>query len=70
MENKTFKIIDKSGRSGKPYKFSEKHIRDFWDLLEEDWNGQKLEDFLEDSYIGDVWETRDAKIECVKIINN
>lgn len=70
MENKTFKVTDKSGRSIKPYKFSEEHIREYWDLLDEGWDGQTLEDYLNTSYIGDIWENREAKIECIKITNN
>lgn len=57
MEKKTFKATDKSGRSINPYTFDKEH----WDLLEEGWNEQTL---------GDVWETREIKMECIKIINN
>jgi hypothetical protein len=70
MEKKTFKLTDKSGRSIKPYVFDKEHIEENWDLLEEDWNEQTLGDYLDESYIGDVWETSEVKIECIKIINN
>jgi hypothetical protein len=39
-------------------------------LFEEGWNEQTLGDYLDESYIGDVWETREIKMECIKIINN
>ena len=58
---KTFKVTDKSGRSIKPYTFDKEHIKEHWDLLEEGWNEQTL---------GDVWETREIKMESIKIINN
>ena len=61
MGKKTFKVTDKSGRSIKPYTFDKEHIKEHWDLLEEGWNEQTL---------GDVWETREIKMECIKIINN
>lgn len=67
---KTFKVTDKSGRSIKPYTFDKEHIKEHWDLLEESWDEQTLGDYLDESYIGDVWETREIKMECIKIINN
>ena len=69
MENKTFKIIDKSGRSAKAYTFSKEHIEQFFDLLDEDWDDETLGDYLNTSYIGDIWENRELKIECIKITN-
>lgn len=67
-EKKYFSIIDKTGRSSKPYKLDKAHIENSWDLSEEDWTSdQTLEDFLEDCYIGDVWETRTEQIECISI---
>ena len=68
MEKKTFKVTDKSGRSIKPYTLDKNHIEQFFDLSEEGWNDQTLEDYLSDSYIGDIWETREQKIECTKIL--
>jgi len=67
-EEKYFSVTDKSGRSVKPYKLDKTHIQKHWDLDEEDWDTEKtLGDFLEDCYIGDIWNTRTEKIECVAI---
>ena len=70
MENKTFKVTDKSGRSAKAYTFGKEHIEQFFDLLDEGWDDETLEDYLNTSYIGDIWENRELKIECIKITNN
>ena len=66
---KKFKVTDKSGRSLKSYTFSKEHLENCFDLLDEDWNEQTLEDFLNESYIDDIWENREVKIECTKITN-
>jgi len=67
-EEKYFSVTDKTGRSMKPYKLDKTHIEKTWDLSEEDWDTeQTLGDFLEDSYIGDTWNTRTEKFECIAI---
>jgi hypothetical protein len=67
-QEKYFSVTDKTGRSAKPYKLDKTHIQKHWDLDEEDWDGeQTLGDFLEDCYIGDTWNTRTVKFECVAI---
>jgi len=65
---KHFSVTDKSGRSMKPYKLTKSQIEKNWDLDEEDWDTeQTLRDFLDSCYIGDTWNTRTEKIECVSI---
>jgi hypothetical protein len=65
---KHFLITDKTGRSMKPYKLDITHIQKHWDLTEMDWDDeQSLGDFLEDCYIGDIWNTRTEKIECISV---
>jgi len=65
-QKKLFEVIDKSGRSAKPYIFSRAHIEKHWDLDEEDWDGEvTLGDFLEDCETGDEWNTRTEKIKCI-----
>lgn len=67
-EEKYFSVTDKTGRSMKPYKLDMTHIKKTWDLSEEDWDTeQTLGDFLEDCYIGDTWNTRTEKFECIAI---
>jgi hypothetical protein len=52
----------------KPYKFDKQHIEKNWDLSETDWDTEKsLEEFLDNCYIGDTWNTRTIKIECFGI---
>jgi hypothetical protein len=64
-QKKLFEVIDKSGRSAKPYIFSRAHIEKHWDLDEEDWDSEvTLGDFLEDSRKGDEWNTQTEKIRC------
>ena len=65
---KYFSVTDKTGRSMKPYKLSKSHIQKHWDLTEEDWDTEEtLEDFLDSCYIGDTWNTRTEKFECISI---
>jgi hypothetical protein len=65
---KYFLVTDKSGRSNKPYKLDKQHIEKTWDLSETDWDTEKsLEEFLDNCYIGDIWNTRTEKIECFGI---
>ena len=65
---KHFLVTDKTGRSMKPYKFDKQHIEKNWDLSEADWDTEKsLEEFLDNCYIGDTWNTRTEKIECIGI---
>jgi hypothetical protein len=67
-QEKYFAVTDKTGRSMKPYKLNKTHIEKNWDLSEQDWDNEKtLGDFLEDCYIGDVWNTRTEKFECIAI---
>lgn len=68
-EEKYFAVTDKTGRSTKPYKLDKTHIEQNWDLDETDWDSEEtLGDFLEDCYIGDTWNTRTEKIECIAIM--
>lgn len=68
LKKKEFLVTDKSGRSIKPYKLDKEHIEKNWDLSDEDWDGKEtLGEFLDDCYIGDVWETQTEKIECFSI---
>lgn len=65
---KEFLVTDKSGRSAKPYKMDIDHIKKHFDLDDMDYNTeQTLRNFLEESYIGDVWNTADLKIKCIGI---
>jgi len=67
-EEKYFKVLDKSGRSSKPYLLDKTHIQNTWDLSEEDWDTEKtLGEFLDNCYIDDVWNTQDVKITCHSI---
>ncbi len=66
-EEKYYLWTDKSGRGEKSVELTKTHIEDTWDLDEEDYNDVTLGDYLEDSYIGDVWETITEKLECIKI---
>ena len=68
QEEKYFAVTDKTGRSMKPYKLIKTHIEKTWDLTDEDWDTEEsLGDFLEDCYIGDTWNTRTEKFECIMI---
>lgn len=64
---KKFNIIDKSGRSAKPYNnITEEHIRKHWDVFEEDqYSGVSLYDFLEDCIEGDEYNTNEVTIICI-----
>jgi hypothetical protein len=66
-EDKYYLWTDKSGRGEKPHKLSKTNIENTWDLEETDWFDKTLREFLEESYIGDVWETRTEKLECIGI---
>lgn len=67
-EEKYFAVTDKTGRSARPYKLDKTHIENHWDLDEIDWDTEEtLGEFLEDCYIGDTWNTRTEKIECIAI---
>lgn len=56
FKQKQFLVTDKSGRSMESYKLSKKHIKTYWD------NEESLSDFIENSKIGDQWNTQDIKI--------
>jgi len=68
-KKKSFQVTDRSGRSAKPYRLDGEHIKNTWDLEEQDDSTEKtLEDFLEECFIGDVWDTsNDVRIECIEI---
>lgn len=66
-EEKYYLWTDKTGRGERPIELTKTHIENTWDLDEEDDFDQTLGDYLEDSYIGDVWETREEKLECIRI---
>lgn len=65
---KYFTWTDKTGRGELPIEITETHIRNTWDLDEEDDNDISLENYLDDCYIDDIWETRTEKLVCIKII--
>ena len=68
MTKKIFKVTDRTGRSAKPYRLDSEHIKKTWDLEEQDDNTeQTLGDFLEECFIGDIWNTTDIRIECVEV---
>lgn len=60
-DNKKYMFIDLSGRGIKS-KLTDKHIRNTWDLSEISDNDQVLSDFLDNSDIGDTWETDSIKL--------
>jgi len=60
--SKDFRIKDKSGRDGIAYVQIESLLQQ---ENEEDWNGKLLHDFVEESDIGDTWETHNIEIECI-----
>lgn len=65
---KIFLVRDKTGRSHKPYKLDKISIEKFWDLSEEDWDSeQRLSDYLNESDIGDIWNTGTEKFQCISI---
>lgn len=67
-EGKKFLVTDMSGRGTKPVVLGLKHIKQNWDLTEEDWDTEEtLGDFLENCELGDVWKTNSEKIECVDV---
>lgn len=62
-----FLVIDKSGRSAKPYNLSEEHLRKRWDLKETDHNTEiTLEEYLDNCNIGSKWRTNSIEIICCK----
>ena len=67
VEEKHYLWRDKTGRGEKPVKLTASHILKTWDLEETDWNDVRLGDYIENSYIGDVWETTSEKLECIGI---
>ncbi len=66
-EEKYYLWNDKTGRGEKPMKLSKSHIEKTWDLEKTDWFDVPLSEYLEESYIGDVWETQTEKLECIGI---
>jgi hypothetical protein len=68
-KKKIFQVTDRTGRSAKPYIFDGEHIKNTWDLEEEnDSTGQTLEEFLEECEVGEFWDNgNDVRIECVEI---
>ncbi len=63
---KSFMVIDKSGRSAKPYTLSESHIRKTWDLEKTDENSEMpLGEFLDECMPGDTWRTNSVKVTCI-----
>jgi hypothetical protein len=67
---KEFLVSDKSGRSAKPYKLDDIHIKKHWNLSENDWNTEeKLSDFLDRCDVGDSWCTNSEEIECINVEN-
>ena len=67
IPEKYFNIHDKTGRGISAYDIPLSHIQETWDLEEEDYNDKSLADFLEECYVGDAWESRTERIECVSI---
>jgi hypothetical protein len=68
MEEKYYVWTDKSGRGEKPIKLSKSHIEKTWDLSETDYFDVTLQDYLENSYVDDVWETTTERLECVEMV--
>jgi hypothetical protein len=66
-EEKYYLATDKTGRGEKPIKLTRTQIENNWELDEVDWFDVPLGEYLEESYIGDVWETRTEKLECIEI---
>ena len=67
-KKKIFQVTDRSGRSAKPYRLDGEHIKNTWDLEEQDDSTeQTLKDFLEECYCGEFWNTNDIRIECIEV---
>ena len=67
-KKKIFQVTDRTGRSAKPYRLDGEHIKNTWDLEEQDDSTeQTLKDFLEECYCGEFWNTNDIRIECIEI---
>ncbi len=64
---KYYLSTDKTGRGEKPIKITKTQIENKWDLSELSWFDVPLGEYLEESYIGDVWENRTEKLECIEI---
>lgn len=65
ISEKEFLVYDLSGRSTKPYRLDKEHIERTWDLDEEDDDEVILKDYLDDSEVGDEWETNSVKMVCL-----
>jgi hypothetical protein len=65
---KKFLVTDKSGRSSKLYILSQRHIETTWDTKQLDDNEEiTLSNFLKQCNLGDIWQTRTAIIQCIKV---
>jgi len=60
-----FIVTDKSGRSVKPYILNAEQLKRTWKLSSVDDDDIPLEDFVDMSVDGDIWETSSIKIQCV-----
>ncbi len=69
-EEKYFIWRDKTGRGEESDEISASKILATWDISEEDDNGITIEEFVNDCYIDDKWETRTEELECVSIREN
>jgi hypothetical protein len=68
LEEKYYTWRDKTGRGEKPIRLTKSHIEKTWDLNETDRDGEiTLGEYLNESYIGDVWETESERLECIEI---
>lgn len=66
--NKQFMVYDRSGRSERPYNLGFNDLMANWDLAEQDDNlEQTLEDYLNESEYGDIWESNTIKIICTNL---
>ena len=66
-EEKYYIWTDKTGRGEKPIKLTKSHIEKTWDLDEQDYFDVPLYEYLENSYIDDVWETTEQRLVCIEI---
>lgn len=68
LEEKYYVWRDKTGRGEKPIKLTKSHIEKTWDLNETNRDGDiTLGEYLNESYIGDIWETESERLECTEI---